>query len=53
MGADAKEACEGRCGAEQCALCRGDADTDNKQNIVSNKLILLLIMSLVLSDQVW
>ncbi|XP_026731208.1 ATP-binding cassette sub-family D member 2 [Trichoplusia ni] len=25
--------CGGRCGAEQCALCRGDADTDNKQNI--------------------
>ncbi|XP_013168806.1 PREDICTED: ATP-binding cassette sub-family D member 2 isoform X1 [Papilio xuthus] len=23
----------GRCGEEQCALCRGDADTDNKQNI--------------------
>ncbi|KOB66021.1 Uncharacterized protein OBRU01_21903 [Operophtera brumata] len=28
-----KETCGGRCGAEQCALCRGDADTDNKQNI--------------------
>ncbi|KAF9414825.1 hypothetical protein HW555_007358 [Spodoptera exigua] len=27
------ETCGGRCGAEQCALCRGDADTDNKQNI--------------------
>lgn len=27
----------GRCGEEQCALCRGDADTDNKQNIVSTK----------------
>ncbi|XP_063834969.1 ATP-binding cassette sub-family D member 1 [Ostrinia nubilalis] len=27
------QACGGRCGAEQCALCRGDADTDNKQNI--------------------
>ncbi|KAJ0171186.1 hypothetical protein K1T71_013385 [Dendrolimus kikuchii] len=28
-----KGTCGGRCGAEQCALCRGDADTDNKQNI--------------------
>nr|ASS36023.1 ABCD2 [Samia ricini] len=28
-----KASCGGRCGAEQCALCRGDADTDNKQNI--------------------
>ncbi|CAH0403603.1 unnamed protein product [Chilo suppressalis] len=27
------ETCGGRCGADQCALCRGDADTDNKQNI--------------------
>ncbi|XP_034836826.1 ATP-binding cassette sub-family D member 1 [Maniola hyperantus] len=27
------QSCGGRCGAEQCALCRGDADTDNKQNI--------------------
>lgn len=27
------DTCGGRCGAEQCALCRGDADTDNKQNI--------------------
>nr|XP_026485656.1 ATP-binding cassette sub-family D member 2 [Vanessa tameamea]XP_026485657.1 ATP-binding cassette sub-family D member 2 [Vanessa tameamea] len=27
------QTCGGRCGAEQCALCRGDADTDNKQNI--------------------
>ncbi|XP_026317096.1 ATP-binding cassette sub-family D member 2 [Hyposmocoma kahamanoa] len=26
-------ACGGRCGADQCALCRGDADTDNKQHI--------------------
>lgn len=39
VGADAtKETCGGRCGAEQCALCRGDADTDNKQNIVSTDL---------------
>ncbi|XP_013196570.1 ATP-binding cassette sub-family D member 1 [Amyelois transitella] len=30
---DVTETCGGRCGAEQCALCRGDADTDNKQNI--------------------
>ncbi|XP_059047224.1 ATP-binding cassette sub-family D member 1 [Achroia grisella] len=29
----ASETCGGRCGTEQCALCRGDADTDNKQNI--------------------
>ncbi|KAG6450216.1 hypothetical protein O3G_MSEX006443 [Manduca sexta] len=28
-----KETCGGRCGAEQCALCRGEVDTDNKQNI--------------------
>ncbi|XP_039761122.1 ATP-binding cassette sub-family D member [Pararge aegeria] len=27
------QSCGGSCGAEQCALCRGDADTDNKQNI--------------------
>ncbi|XP_028044341.1 ATP-binding cassette sub-family D member 2 [Bombyx mandarina] len=27
------ETCGGRCGAEQCALCRGEVDTDNKQNI--------------------
>lgn len=27
--------CGGRCGAAQCALCRGEVDTDNKQNIVS------------------
>ncbi|CAK1595610.1 unnamed protein product [Parnassius mnemosyne] len=27
------QTCGGHCGAEQCALCRGDADTDNKQNI--------------------
>ncbi|XP_048000635.1 ATP-binding cassette sub-family D member-like [Leguminivora glycinivorella] len=27
------QTCGGRCGAEQCALCRGDVDTDNKQNI--------------------
>ncbi|XP_052753137.1 ATP-binding cassette sub-family D member [Galleria mellonella] len=32
-GAGEGETCGGRCGAEQCALCRGDADTDNKQNI--------------------
>ncbi|XP_061380264.1 ATP-binding cassette sub-family D member 1 [Danaus plexippus] len=25
--------CGGRCGAAQCALCRGEVDTDNKQNI--------------------
>ncbi|XP_050685130.1 ATP-binding cassette sub-family D member [Leptidea sinapis] len=28
-----KQTCGGRCGADQCALCRGDVDTDNKQNI--------------------
>ncbi|XP_073958687.1 ATP binding cassette subfamily D isoform X1 [Choristoneura fumiferana] len=27
------QTCGGHCGAEQCALCRGDVDTDNKQNI--------------------
>uniref|UniRef100_A0A2A4JR80 ABC transporter domain-containing protein n=1 Tax=Heliothis virescens TaxID=7102 RepID=A0A2A4JR80_HELVI len=32
-GAANGDTCGGRCGAEQCALCRGDADTDNKQNI--------------------
>lgn len=27
------EVCGGRCGAEQCKLCRGEADTENKQHI--------------------
>ncbi|XP_068624808.1 ATP-binding cassette sub-family D member 1 [Battus philenor] len=31
-GGEEGRAC-GRCGEERCALCRGDADTDNKQNI--------------------
>ncbi|CAH2099316.1 unnamed protein product [Euphydryas editha] len=33
VGNGETQTCGGRCGAEQCALCRGDADTDNKQNI--------------------
>ncbi|CAK1546731.1 unnamed protein product [Leptosia nina] len=32
-GGTETQSCGGRCGAEQCALCRGDVDTDNKQNI--------------------
>ncbi|XP_038219057.1 ATP-binding cassette sub-family D member [Zerene cesonia] len=32
-GSAETQTCGGRCGAEQCALCRGDVDTDNKQNI--------------------
>lgn len=35
VGNGETQTCGGSCGAEQCALCRGDADTDNKQNIVS------------------
>ncbi|CAH4036643.1 unnamed protein product [Pieris brassicae] len=27
------QTCGGHCGAERCALCRGEVDTDNKQNI--------------------
>ncbi|KAJ2941050.1 hypothetical protein O0L34_g13180 [Tuta absoluta] len=33
VGNGKSEPCGGRCGTEQCALCRGEVDTDNKQNI--------------------
>ncbi|XP_045507506.1 ATP-binding cassette sub-family D member [Colias croceus] len=32
-GSAETQTCGGSCGAEQCALCRGEVDTDNKQNI--------------------